>query len=203
MLHKLHRSSFLRPRERLYELITLSQADSREGLALDTGPEALLDQRTLAGYLADLEERQLIERTQQGADTRFRVTTAGRRRLHVLTVDLVRELAGLNNAARELLRRSFIPLALEGIRSVAFYPFGETAEAAFEAMEGLGFDLVAIVDDSVGKQGLRFHGHRVESPEMLRVCRPEAVIVTTTVFQDLIVERLCAMQLENVRIHAL
>lgn len=203
MLHKLHRSSFLRPRERLYELLALYQADARQGLALEAGPEAMLDQRTLAGYVANLEERNLLDRAKDSTDGRYRLTEAGRRRLHLLIVDLARELGGLHDAARELLRRSFVPLALEGVRRVAFYPFGETAEAAFSAMDGLGFELVAIVDDAESKQGLRFHGLRVEAPDVLRERAPEVVVVTTAVFEDLIAARLQAMQLEHVRIHTL
>lgn len=203
VLHRLQRSSFLRPRERLYELLTLHQADSLEGLAMESGPEAMLDQRTINGYVTDLQERALLERTTDNVAPRFRLTVSGRRRLHLLIVDLARELEGLNSAARELLRRSFVPLALDGIRRVAFYPFGETAEVAFAAMEGLGFELVAIVDDAESKQGLRFHGLRVESPDVLAERTPEAVIITTAVFQELIVARLRAMQLKHVHIHSL
>ena len=202
MLHKLHRSNFLRPRERLYELITLYQADAREGLTVESGPEAMLDQRTMAGYVGDLEERALLERA-EGEAGRYRLTTAGRRRLHLLIVDLERELTGLHDAARELLRRNFVPLAIEGVRRVAFYPFGETAEAAYAAMDGLGFELVGIVDDSVAKQGLRFHGLRVEAPSTLAALAPEAVIVTTAVFHDRIIARLEELPLPGVRIHTL
>ncbi len=202
MLHRLNRSSFLRPRERLYELITLYRAEASEGLRLESGPEAMLDQRTVAGFVSELEERALITR-EEGEEGRYRLTTAGRRRLHLLIVDLERELTGLQNAARELLRRTFVPLAIEGVRRVAFYPFGETAEAAYTAMEGLGFELVGIVDDSEGKQGLRFHGLRVEAPSTLAALAPEAVIVTTAVFQDRILARLAELPLSGIRIHTL
>ena len=123
--------------------------------------------------------------------------------MHLLIVDLERELTGLHDAARELLRRHFVPLAIEGVRRVAFYPFGETAEAAYAAMDGLGFELVGIVDDSVAKQGLRFHGLRVETPSSLAALAPEAVIVTTAVFQDRIIARLAELELPGVRIHTL
>lgn len=201
MLHDLQRSGFLRPRERLYELLTLQQADSREGLVVDRSNDALLDQRTLAGYVSDLESRSLLERVGRNGEARLHLTEAGRRRLHFLLVDFARELAGLHTAARELLRRSLIPLALDGVRRVAFYPFGETAEAAFTAMDGLGFDLVAIVDDAPTKQDLRFHHLRVQSPAVLEDLALDAVIVTTAVFQDRIVARLRGMSLVGARIH--
>lgn len=201
MLHDLQRSGFLRPRERLYELLTLQQAESRDGLAIDSANDALLDQRTLAGYVADLESRGLLDRAERDGVRRLQLTEAGRRRLHFLIVDFAGELAGLQLAARELLRRSLIPLALDGIRRVAFYPFGETAEAAFTAMDGLDFDLVAIVDDAPTKQQVRFHHLRVQPPAILETIVPDAVIVTTAVFQDRIVARLESMSLPGTRIH--
>lgn len=202
VLHELNRSSFLRPRERLYELITLYRAEASDGLRLESGPEAMLDQRTVAGFVADLEGRALITQ-EEGEAGRYRLTSAGRRRLHLLMVDFERELTGLHDAARELLRRTFVPLALSGVRRVAFYPFGETAEAAYAAMEGLGFYLVGIVDDSEVKQGLLFHGLRVEAPSALSALAPEAVIVTTAVFQDRILARLAELPLAGVRVHTL
>ena len=201
MLHDLHRSSFLRPRERLYELLTLQQAASREGLSVDSATDALLDQRTLGGYVADLEARALLERRGGTGGARLGLTESGRRRLHYLIVDVVREMSTLNESARELLRQSLIPLALDGVRRVAFYPFGETAEASFTAMDGLGFELVAIVDDAPSKQDLRFHHLRVSRPDVLKALAPDAVIVTTAVFQDRIVARLEAMELVGTRIH--
>jgi len=202
MLHELQRSGFLRPRERLYELLTLQQADSRAGLSLKAGTEALLDHRTLVGCIAHLEAQALLVRRTVNGSERHTLTEAGRRRLHFLIVDFARELSGLHSAARELLRRSLIPLALDGVRTVAFYPFGETAEAAFTAMDGLGFELVAIVDDAPTKQDLRFHHLRVSPPSILRELAPDAVIVTTAVFQDRIIARLEAMELPMTRIHS-
>lgn len=202
MLHNLHRSSFVRPRERLYELITLYQADLPEGLTLSCGPEAMLDARTLGGYVEDLESRGLLARKTEDS-MRFTLTSAGRHRLRLLIVDLAGELDELRNTARTLLCRSLIPLAIAGLRRVAFYPFGETAEAAYAALDGLGFELVGIFDDAVSKEGLRFHGLRVQKPERLRLVAPEAVIVTSAVFQDRIVARLEAMQLDGILIHLL
>lgn len=203
MLHKLHRSEFVRPRERLYELLTLQAADSPEGLRLDGGSELLLDQRTLAGYVTDLRERGLLERASAAPDSggaRLQLTEAGRDRLHYLTVDVVRELAALHEGARDLLRRKLVPLALDGARRIAFYPFGETAEVAHSVLAPLDLELVAIVDDAPEKWNLRFHGLRVQPPAALREVRPDAVVVTTAVFRDRILARLTDMQLAGVRL---
>ena len=52
MIHRLHRSQFLRPRERLYELITLQEAE-RGGISVQGAAEPLFDRRTIAGYLEE------------------------------------------------------------------------------------------------------------------------------------------------------
>jgi hypothetical protein len=202
VLHRLHRSEFVRPRERLYELLTLQEADSRDGLRLDGGSEILLDQRTLAGYVADLRARGLLERVSEELNdgVRLRLSEAGRDRLHYLTVDVVRELAALHEGARDLLRRKLVPLALDGARRVAFYPFGETAEVAHSVLPGVDLELVAIVDDAPDKWNLRFHGLRVQPPSVLLEVKPDAVIVTTAVFRDRILGRLREMQLPGVRL---
>jgi hypothetical protein len=205
VLHRLLRSTFVRPRERLYELLALQEADSRDGLLVNGSSEALLDQRTLAGYVADLRARGLVERVSEPVDseggTRLRLTPAGRDRLHYLTVDVVREFAALHESAQDLMRGRLVPLAMEGVRRVAFYPFGETAEVAYSVLEALELELVAIVDDSPEKWNLRFHGLLVQPPSALREAPVEAVIVTTAVFRDRILERLRAMDLGSVRLH--
>lgn len=201
MIHRLHRSRFLRPRDRLYELIALERAERGGGIPLDEATESLLDRRTVAGYLAELQARGLLAREIGGGRGCYRLTDAGRLRLHYLLVDYVNELAALHESARDILRRSLAPLSLTGVRRVAFYPHGETAEVAFAVLAQLDLELVAIVDDSPRKWGLPFHGLRVQPPDDLSRMQPEAVVVTSSLFQDRIVSRIRALTLGGVRIH--
>jgi hypothetical protein len=201
-MFRLHRSQFLRPRERLYELLALQEA-ARGGIFPEGPTDSVFDRRTIVGYLTDLEGRGLLAGTGESAPRRLRLTDAGRRRLHYLLVDYVRELATLNESARQILRRSLAELSLAGVRRVAFYPHGETAEVTFAVLESLGVELVAIVDDSPLKWDTPFHHLRVRPSADLAVVRPEAVIVTTSAFEEQIVARITAMQLGGVRIHTL
>lgn len=202
MLHRLQRSTFVRPRERLYELLALQQADTLEGAEGDTSTESVLDHRTLSAYLAELVQRGLLE-WQDEERSRLRLTDAGRQRLHYLLVDYVRELGQLYEGARQVFHQRLVDLAMQGVERVAFYPFGETAEVAYNSLEPLGLKLVAIVDDSPAKWDVRFHGLRVRPPSVLAEVKPDAVVVTTTVFQDRIVERLRGFALPDVRIQLL
>jgi DNA-binding PadR family transcriptional regulator len=203
MIHGLHRSGFLRPRERLRELIALEEAERGGGIALHGAAESLFDRRTVAGYLSELENRGLLARDENDDRRPYRLTEAGRRRLHYLLVDYVNELAALHESARDILRRSLAPLSLAGVRRVVFYPHSETAEVAYSVLESLELDLVGIVDDSPRKWETAFHDLRVKPPTELPGMRPDAVIVTTSLFEDSVVAKIRTLALDGVRIHTL
>lgn len=199
MFFDFRRTGFLRPRERLYELLALEHfADS--GGTSDSRVEGTFDRRTLRRYGEVLQKSGFIEATGDGG---FRLTETGRSRARYLLVDLVRELRGLNERAHDILRRSLAPLAFAGIKRVAFYPFSETAEVAAALLEDLGLELVAVIDDDPGKQGARFRHLRIEPLEALREKQVEAVIVTTAVFRDKVMERINDLNLTGVRVQEL
>lgn len=203
MLHSLQRSEFLRPRERLHELLALQQiaAGVRDGSTI--GTERLADMRTMAGQLQELLQRGLVRATLSAEGTSYVLSEAGQSRLRVLIVDLARELETLTESTRTLLRADLVPLTRAGVERVVLYPFGETAEMAYSLITGLGMVVTGIVDDSSRKWGIRFHDLQVQPPTAIRALSPDAVIVTSAVFQVPILAKLDAMQLDGVRIHVL
>lgn len=203
MLHSLQRSAFLRPRERFYELLALQQLAA--GVADGAGGtnDRLADQRTLAGHLHELLQRGLVVAADGGASVTYTLTDAGMKRLRMLTVDLARELESLQEATRAMVRANLVPLALQGVGRVVFYPFGETAEMAYNVVTALGIDIIGIVDDSARKWGVRFHGLQVQPPSALLELAPDAVLVTSAVFQEAILTKLRAMPLNGMRIHVI
>jgi hypothetical protein len=203
MIHRLHRSGFLRPRERLRELIALEEAERGGGIAVQGAAESLFDRRTMTAYLAELESRGLLARNGNGDRGCYRLSEAGRRRLHYLLVDYVNELGALHESARDILRRSLAPLSLAGVRRVVFYPHGETAEVAYSVLDSLDLELVGIVDDSPRKWETAFHDLRVKPPSELPGMRPDAVIVTTSLFEEHVVAKIGTLALDGVRIHTL
>jgi hypothetical protein len=202
-LFEFSRNSFLRPRERLYELLTLQRAQSGAGIDLDVESDGMMNSRMIAGYVRRLAERgYLVESIAQGRPT-FALTVTGRRRLQYLLVDFVNELTTVREHARALFRESLVPLALDQLRRVALYPASETAEAVFPALDPLGFELVAVVDDSPQKWGGMFHGHRVQPPAVLKDMKLDVVLVATVVFQEQIVRKIGELPLPGVRVHVL
>ncbi len=203
MLHSLQRSAFLRPRERLYEMLALQQLALGVHDGAAAGSERIADQRTMAGHLQELLQQGLVVATNTVDRAEYALTDAGKRRLRMLTIDLARELESLQDATRAMIRAALVPLALDGVRRVVFYPFGETAEMAYTVVTGLGLDVVGIVDDSPRKWGVRFHGLQVLPATTLPSLAPDAVLVTSAVFQEAILTKLRALPLEGVRIHIL
>lgn len=203
MLHSLQRSAFLRPRERLHELLALQQIaiGVRDGNA--PGSERLTDQRTMAGHVQELVQRGLAFVTPVGDDLMYALTEAGSRRLRILTVDLARELETLQEATRSLMRASLVSLALAGVQRVVLYPFGETAEMTYALVRALEMDVIGIVDDSPRKWGVRFHGLQVQPAATLTALAPDAVLVASAVFEEQILVKLAAMSLGTMRIHVL
>ncbi len=167
------------------------------------GSERIADQRTMAGHLQELLQQGLVVATNTVDRAEYALTDAGKRRLRMLTIDLARELESLQDATRAMIRAALVPLALDGVRRVVFYPFGETAEMAYTVVTGLGLDVVGIVDDSPRKWGVRFHGLQVLPATTLPSLAPDAVLVTSAVFQEAILTKLRALPLEGVRIHIL
>ena len=203
MQHSLQRSAFLRPRERLYELLALQQLAVGVGDASAPSSERLADQRTMAGQLQELVQRGLVVEANGGDTVSYALTDSGRRRLRILTVDLARELDSLQEATRAMVRATLVPLALDGVQRVVFYPFGETAEMAYTVVAGLGMQVVGIVDDSPRKWGARFHGLQVQPSAVLLELAPDAILVTSAVFEEAILSKLAAMPLDGIRIHVI
>lgn len=201
MLHELQRSRFIRPREPLQELLALQHValsyDSNSASAQDR----LVDRRTLAGQLAALHERGFLRLLTEPA--RYELTDDGRVRLQMLTVDFARELAALRAGTLEMLRAAAVPLVLDGVRRLVLYPFGETTEIAFEAVDALGLEVIGIVDDAPAKWGVRFRGLAVQSSAWLATCDTDAVLVTSALFRREILERTRTLVRPGVRVHAL
>ena len=203
MLHSLQRSAFLRPRERFHELLALQQISVGIPDGAPTGTDRLADRRTMAGHLQELVQRGLVVVTEGADSVSYTLSDSGRTRLRMLTVDLARELEALQEATRALIRGPLVALALEGVRRVVFYPFGETAEMAYAVVLGLGMEVIGIVDDSPRKWGVRFHDLQVQPAAVLTSLAPDAVLVTSAVFQDAILTRLADMPLDGIRVHVI
>ena len=198
-----HDAQFIRPTAQLYELAILSEIGS--GYAVEaTIPFAAVDEAARHAFWASLLERELIEIVSEGrGGPTYRVTTAGERRLTHLLVDFLRELAGIADVAATHFRRRFAAMYVEGVRRVAFYPIGETANAAVLELARAGLTLVAAIDDDDRRWGEPFGGVRIAGRDGLAEAKPDAVVITTPVFQDAIRRRIEETGIADLRVYSL
>jgi len=81
-------------------------------------------------------------------------------------------------------------LAASGVKRIIFYGAGEAMEVAYITMQEIPLDLIGIVDDDPIKQGKRLFGFTIQSPNIISELRPDAIIVTSIMYKDEIIDRL-------------
>ena len=203
MLFMAHQAQFLLPSALAYELMVLQEIQKNGYIAPDQGTSRGLSENMIRGYLAKLTEAGWVEGKSAEPGTIYRLTSAGDQRLRFLFVDYIQELISLYGVAREVLRKRLAGVYLEGVRKVAFYPIGETAEVVYRAIQDSGLQLVMAIDDDSMRWGTPFHEVVIHPPKNLSGAPVDAVIVTTCVFQLEIVRHIQALDLPNMRILSL
>lgn len=91
----------------------------------------------------------------------------------------------------------------QGARRVAFYGAGDVMEVAYPIALATGLDVVAIVDDAPAKHGHRRWGLEVGPPAAALDASPDALVITTFVHADEILDRMGGELKDSVRVAAL
>lgn len=81
-------------------------------------------------------------------------------------------------------------ISKSGVKRLLFYGAGEVMEVAFICLNEKGIELVGIVDDSGDKQLKKIFGFNVQSPDAIKSFNPEAILVTSIRYKDIILNNL-------------
>ncbi len=81
-------------------------------------------------------------------------------------------------------------LAVSGVKRVIFYGAGEAMEIAYITMQEIPLHLIGIVDDDATKQGRELFGFTIQSPNIISELKPDAIMVTSIMYKDEIIDRL-------------
>lgn len=203
MLIDLERNVFLHPSSLMYELLILHEMKQSGYLCPPRKSVRQLSDAMIHGYLLRFAEAGWIEAFHENSDTVYRLTPNGLQRLQILLVDYVQELIKLYGSTFEIFRKRLVEFYLEGIRKVAFYPIGETAEVVYRALQGSGLQLIVAIDDDQMRWNTSFHEVTIEPPEALLTSKVDGVLLTTAVFQSEVVRRIELLGLEGVRVLSL
>jgi DNA-binding MarR family transcriptional regulator len=109
----------------------------------------------------------------------YRLTLAGEEYLRGLRHDHYRSvLADLHSMQKRIARR-LREIRAEGVVRMVFYGAGEILEVALPLAEGLGLEVLAVVDDDRAKQGTERAGLPVRCPTGINGMEPDCVLITT------------------------
>lgn len=203
MLKDIVRAKYFHPSSLLYEMLILKEIQKNSYSESPKGSKRELSDIMIQGYIEQLKERGYLKlKSEQGLKTQ-QVTEEGEKRLRILMIDYVQELMSLYGDARDIFRKRMAELYLNGIRKIAFYPIGETAEVIYNSMSESGITLSLAVDDDPLKWNAEFHGINISPPETLSKTAIDGVLLTTCIFQVQIRNKLTSMGMDPLKILSL
>lgn len=91
---------------------------------------------------------------------------------------------------KNLFTRKLEEMEKKGVKRMVFYGVGDEMEVAYVTLQGVNLDLVGIVDDHEGKQGMKLFGYRVQKPEAIPSMHADGVLITSLADAERIFEGL-------------
>jgi DNA-binding MarR family transcriptional regulator len=136
-------------------------------------------------YMKKLQKEDLVKASGKTNRTqRYHLTLAGQKELFGLLLDYSAEIIQLYSAAKKQVADRLHRFHSEGIRSLALFGAAETAEVVHAALKDTPLVVKGIVDSNIGKQGSRFNGFVVQSPDSLKSMNADAVLITSFARQE-------------------
>jgi len=142
-------------------------------------------------YLKLLQEQKLIEyRPVNGKSYRYVLTSGGEKSRRQMFSDYSSETIRLYTNIKDFIVSKLRSLEARGRKKIALFGASETCEVVLSALRDTGFQVVAVVDNDVDKQGALFHGYVISSPLVLDHVDCQAVVITSFGRQDEIHQQL-------------
>lgn len=149
---------------------------SQRTLAERLGVAASLVNREIRGLLKD-GHVQVVDRAVR--PYAYRLTPSGRQYRRELSHRHYRSVVGSFREVQERIRGRLREIRSDGTRRLVFYGTGEVMDVTFPLAEGLGFDVVGLVDDDPAKHGTSRGDLQVRPPAAINELEPDAVLITT------------------------
>lgn len=145
-------------------------------------------------YIDNLEKQNYMVRDYQSAKiVYYNITPKGVKRKNLLLITYMRELLDLYHMAKRNMEMFLKGLEAKGYKDLLLYGAGEVAETMIGVIrdkEETSVNIVAIIDDNVGKQGKEMMGYKIISREEIDKFHHDAIVITSYTFEEKIMERL-------------
>ena len=91
---------------------------------------------------------------------------------------------------KAMIGERFLEMVSQGVKRVIFYGVSDEMEVAYVTLQGTDMELVAIVDDNDGVKGKNILGREVKDPREIGKLKAEAVLITSILEKERILESL-------------
>jgi DNA-binding MarR family transcriptional regulator len=191
----LNNIKFLLPTEKIKKLLLLEQIEINSDVTQAKLAEYIHSAPSMVNnYIKVLEkDGLLIKRKNSKRNVEYLITKKGLDKKNYLLVTFMNELIELYNLTKENIELFIKKMEVQGIKNVVFYGAGETAKVIIKVlkdMPDISLKLLFLIDDDKEKQGKLFEEYQVMSPEKLKEYKFDAVIITSCVYENDILNKL-------------
>ncbi len=155
-------------------------------------------------YIKEFLDKKLI--TIKGKTNRtqsYHLTTLGQKELMSLLLDYSAEIIQLYSSSKYEVAEKLNSLQEEGIKEVALFGAAETAEVVHVAIKDSSLIVKAIVDSDPKKHGTPFNGLKIQSPEILKKIKVDAIVITSFGKQEEIYQMIRKMFGDKIKVKKL
>lgn len=183
---RLFESSFHTPAIKLRRLsVLLAIHDSPKLSQHKIALMADLSSSMVNNYMKKLQKEGLVKVTgKTNRSQKYHLTDIGQKELFALILEYSTEIIQLYSAAKKQVAERLRRFHSEGIRSIALFGAAETAEVVHAALKDTPLSVTGIVDSNPEKQGARFNGFLIQTPESLKSMNADAVLITSFARQE-------------------
>lgn len=176
-----YNSEFLTPGKKYRRLSILLSIHDNSRISQHKMAEVThLSSSMVNNYIRELQKEGLISVSGETNRTqRYHLTSLGKKELISSLLSYSSEIIQMYTGAKQTVAERLHGMHKEGIRTVILFGAAETAEVVLAAMKQIPLIAKGVVDSDPEKQGEKFHGLTVESPEKLSQMSADAVLITS------------------------
>lgn len=141
-------------------------------------------------YMKKLEVQGYI--TKRGTTNKnmsYELTEEGENRRLFHLISYTSEIVNLYKVTKQEFEQRIQRIIDKDIKTIIFYGAGETGEVLMHAIRNLNIQLLGFVDDDNFKVTKDFFGYKVYSHEDIELIKPDAILITSFTFADIIYEK--------------
>jgi DNA-binding MarR family transcriptional regulator len=109
----------------------------------------------------------------------YHLTASGHGELIESLIQYSAEVIRLYGSAKQEIAKLLGKFYEEGIREVVLFGAAETAEVVYAAIRSSSLKVIGVVDSDTCKQGKTFEQLTIQSPAVIKMLNPDAIIVTS------------------------